>query len=60
MYLSTSGGDHPVAIVFDAAGGRVFTANQLSNSVSIITNLTNPIPTVTNVPSSDLLVELLQ
>ena len=37
-------------IAFDAAGGRVFTANEDSDSVSIITNLTNPIPTVTNVP----------
>jgi DNA-binding beta-propeller fold protein YncE len=36
-------------IIFDEAGQRVFTANEHSDSISIITNLTNPIPTVTNV-----------
>ena len=31
-----SGGDFPIAIAFDPIGHRVFTANQLSDSVSII------------------------
>ena len=48
MYLFLpSGGDEPVAIAFDEAGQRVFTANHRSNSVSIV-DLANS-NTVTNV-----------
>ena len=46
--LGPSGGDTPVAIAFDEAGQRVFTANVCSDSVSII-DLDNA-NTVTNVP----------
>ena len=48
IQLAPSGGDAPVAIAFDAAGQRVFTANLNSDSVSII-DLANS-NTVTNVP----------
>ena len=34
--IFASGGDGPIAIAFDEAGQRVFTANEFSDSVSII------------------------
>ena len=46
--MQPSGGDGPFAIAFDAAGQRVFTANEFSSSVSIIDlGISN---NVTNVP----------
>ena len=49
--LSASGGDGPVAIAFDAAGQRLFTANLGSNSVSIIDLTDNSVTNVVLVPS---------
>ena len=46
--LSASGEDSPVAIAFDEAGQRLFTANEDGSSVSII-DLANA-NTVTNIP----------
>ena len=34
--LVSSGGDHPIAIAFNAIGQRMFTANFFSDSVPII------------------------